>query len=217
MPDIFIAPKKESQKPGINHRQQKALASLTVLSPHLARLTKNPLASFATFPDGVKFETQEKDEPIILLLRPHWIMNVPWILAAVLLILGPAILPLTPLMDLLPLRFKIVLIVLWYLLVLSYLFERFISWFFNIFLVTDKRVVDVDFYSFTYKQVSEAALDKIVDISYKTGGLTGSVFNLGDVFIQTAGEKPNIEFEKVPHPDKVVKVIRGLIPEGKNL
>jgi hypothetical protein len=42
------------------------------------------------------------------------------------------------------------------------------------------------------------------------GGVVRTMFDYGDVFVQTAGEVPRIEFEAVPHPDKVAKILREL-------
>lgn len=211
MPDIFVSKNSKTQTPMTRHDKVKKMLAQTRLPSRFTTKTTNRLAALAPFPDGVSFETQELDEPIVLLLRPHPLTNTGWIILAILLILGPLILPLTPIIDLLPLRFGIVLNILWYLLTLSFIFEKFLGWFFNIFIVTDERVIDVDFYSFTYKEVSEAALAKIEDITYTTGGLFGSVLDFGTVSIQTAGERPNIDFENVPHPAQVVAVIRALI------
>ena len=91
--------------------------------------------------------------------------------------------------------------------------ENFLGWFFNVYLVTDERVVDVDFYSLLYKQISDAGLEKIQDITYRVKGLAGSLINYGDILIQTAGEQPNIEFEAVPQPAEVVKILNELITQ----
>jgi hypothetical protein len=42
------------------------------------------------------------------------------------------------------------------------------------------------------------------------GGVVRTIFNYGDVLIQTASEVPNFEFLAVPKPDQVVKVLQDL-------
>ena len=37
-----------------------------------------------------------------------------------------------------------------------------------------------------------------------------TTFNYGDIIIQTAAQIPKIEFEAVPQPDRVAKVLRDL-------
>lgn len=213
MPDIFVAPKKEPKKKV--PKKERLLTTMVKLSPKLANTSRNPLSAFLSFPDGVKFETQRDDETIILLMRPHLITNVPWITLAILLLVAPAFLPLTPFLAIFPIEFQLIIVLLWYLLTLSFVFEKFLGWFFNIFVVTDQRVIDIDFYSLTYKEVSEAALDKIQDLTYKTGGALGSIIDFGFVYIQTAGTEANIEFENVPHPGDVISVINQLIQKER--
>jgi hypothetical protein len=86
-------------------------------------------------------------------------------------------------------------------------FEKFLNWYFNVYIITTERIIDVDFISLLYKQVSEAQIAKIQDVTYTMGGLARAVFNYGDVLIQTAGELPNFDFLAVPHPNKVAAVI----------
>jgi hypothetical protein len=81
--------------------------------------------------------------------------------------------------------------------------------------VTNERVIDIDFMFLLYKHFSEAELAKIQDISFTTSGITATVFNYGNVLVETAGELPNIEFEMVPHPQKIVETIRTLAENVK--
>lgn len=196
MPEIFVAPKE-------NHQA-------SVEKKH----TTNPLAAFAAYPDGVHFATQEEKEEIVLLLRRHIITNFFWVVGSLLMIIAPfAILPffkfLLPIN--IPLNFQLVAILIWYSLVASFVFINFLSWYFNVYIVTNKRIVDVDFYNLIYKQISHAPLERVQDITIKAGGVIRTFFDFADVFIQTAGTEPNFEFEAVPKPDIVVRKINELI------
>lgn len=175
--------------------------------------TTSPLAAYNYYPDpsSVEFETQEDGEKIVLLLRRHVITNIGWVLIAILMLLAPAVLNIFPLLSFLPLRFQFIAVLIWYLVTTAFILENFLSWFFNVYIVTDERVIDVDFYSLIYKQVSDANLDKIQDINYHVGGVIRTVFNFGDVIVQTAAEVPNFEFEDVPNPDRVAKILQELI------
>ena len=87
------------------------------------------------------------------------------------------------------------------------------TWYFNVNIVTDERIIDIDFYHLIYKDVTEAKIDKVQDVNYKTVGVLRTIFNMGDVLIQTASEIPNIDFTAIPKPDKVVKVLQDLRTE----
>ena len=222
VPDIFVAPtrkivrKKKKTLSETARRKNGALKAVENVDRDLTKKRAGRLSAFAALPSKTSFETQERDEPIVLFLRRHWITNVSWVLLALGLLAIPLILgffPSNPLMDVLPPRFQVFIYILWFLLILSFVFEKFLGWFFNIYIITDERVIDVDFYSMIYKQVASAALDKIEDITYRTGGLSGSLFNFGNILIQTAGQQPNIEFESVPMPSKVVAILNELIAQ----
>jgi len=210
MPDIYIASKKNKnkKKPSSKKTVDRLVNSLAKIG---VKPSANPLGAFIALPKKVSFENQEKKEKIVLLLRRHWSTNIFWCFLTVLMILAPFILIVFPLLSFLPSRFYLIAVIMWYLLTLGITFEKFLSWFFNVFIITDEKVIDVDFFSLVYQEVSQAKIDKIQDVTYKSGGLLRAVFNYGDVFIQTAGKTQQIEFESVPHPAKVVKVLNKLM------
>lgn len=173
-----------------------------------------PFSAYAKEPGNVRFETQEEEELVELFLRQHPVVNVPWVLVTVLLILVPAMFPiifrLLPIPIALPVRYIIIGTIFWYLATFGYALANFLHWFFNIYIVTNERLVDIDFLYLLYKRFSEAELSKIQDISFTSGGILATIFDLGSVSIETAGEAPNLIFEKIPHPEKVVETIRSL-------
>lgn len=169
-----------------------------------------PLSSYCYYPTGLDFYDREEAEIIILLLRRHPITNIPWILTAAVMLVFPMALDLVPVLSFLPPNFQSVAILIWYLIVGAFVLEQFLRWFFNVNIVTDERVFDVDFLNLVYREISDANLDQIQDVTVRVGSPIRTLFNYGDVLIQTAGEVPNIEFEAVPHPDRVAKVLREL-------
>lgn len=175
--------------------------------------THNPLAAFSYRPDKTSFETQEPEEKIILLLRQHPVTNIPWILLAASLALTPSLLGFVPLATLFPEQFQLGALLLWYLLTVAIVLQGVLSWFFNVYIVTDERVVDVDFYNLIYREISDAKIDKIQDVTYKVGGVFQTLFNYGDILIQTAGTISNFEFLKVPNPAEVARVLQKLRTE----
>lgn len=176
----------------------------------------SPLTCFAVSPDGVRFETQEKDEDVILFLRQHPVILLPSVFIVALLILTPIlILPsffsLTPLPFEVPVRYIVIGVAFWYVMTFGVALTSFLRWFFNIYIVTQRRIIDIDFLHLLYKEFSEARIDKVQDLSFKSGGIFAAFFDYGDVVVQTAGDTPNIDFEYVPKPAKVVETISELI------
>lgn len=169
--------------------------------------------SFCIRPD-VRFDAQEDNEEVILVLRAHPITQIPWIAASalalfILIFLNfffPAVLNA---------RQIIFANFLGLVLILSYIWLNILLYIFNVGIISTKRVLDIDFYSILYREVSETRLIKVEDITSKEGGYFGSFFNYGNVFVQTAGSDTNIEFLNIPDPANAVKIINHLSEEAE--
>jgi hypothetical protein len=172
---------------------------------------RNPLGSFMPKPKNISFEVQHDDEPILLLLRPHPIVNVGWILLTILLFLAPFALPFVPILDFFPIAYQRIAVLAWYLLLFGYALERFLMWFFDVYIITEERIIDVDFYSLVFKKMSEAKISHIQDITSTRDGVMQSLVDYGDVLVQTAAEIPEIRLEDVPKPDEVNKFLSELV------
>ncbi len=219
MPDVFVAPEgerpsfaeaKEGKREVKGKRKSEERAPLVKSGIKSTPRFKNPLSAYLYKPDGVNFETKRKNEEVVLFLRRHLITNVPWIMIAVLMLLAPIVLFSFPILDFLPPKFQFVSVLAWYLITAAFVLENFLIWFFNVGIVTNKRLVDIDFNSLLYKEVSDTELSQIQDVTYNMTGAIRAIFNYGDVFVQTASEKPNIEFLAIPRPDEVVKTLQKL-------
>lgn len=171
--------------------------------------TRNPFASFAVAPTGVTFESQETGEKIILLLRQHIIVFVLPTLTVIFFLIVPLLI--SPALTFLNINLQailtgvqiLLLAVFWYLLIFAFAVYKFIFWYFNIYILTNERIIDFDFKGILHKQASFAKLKQIEDVSPKMIGFFSTFFNYGDIFIQTAGEQREFDFMKVPRPDQV--------------
>ncbi len=167
-------------------------------------------------PNKIRFDQQEDDEVIELFLRQHVIVNVGWVtLSIILLILPPILLQLDMIFGFdfaarVPVNLLLGGLVIYYLLLLAYAFEQFLSWYFNVYIVTNQHLVDVNFYSILAKEVVEISLDDIEVISQNTKGVFSSLFRYGDVTIETAADNLILKFEKVPRPDFVADKMQDL-------
>ena len=174
------------------------------------------MSAFMVQPDGIRFETQQEEEKILLFMRQHPIINVGWVLASIAMFIlpffiVPLILSLGVVPSELPPGYFLVLPLLWYLGAFGFAFTNFLKWYYNVYIVTNERIVDIDWISLLYKQLSSTQLEKIQDVTYKQGGILDSFFDFGNVLIQTAGTEPNFEFEAVPRPAEVVQEINRII------
>lgn len=166
---------------------------------------------------NVKFKDQERDETVLLLLRRHFVTNVWWVLTTAALALVPLvalfgrILPPSLDVRLLPADYILVGVLVWYLFALGFVIINFLDWFFNVNLITSKRVVDMDYTGLLFFNVSETNYANIQDVTYHVGGLLQVLFNYGTVLIQTAGTNPNFELLEIPKPSEVHDLLTDLM------
>jgi len=158
---------------------------------------------------NARFDVQDPDETLILVLRAHPVTQVPWILTSVgvflILIFINLFLP-----SFITLSYRVFLNFMSLLFIGNYIWLNFVLYYYQVGIVTNKRILDVDFYSILYRETSETRVHKVEDVTSKTGGYFGSLFNYGSVFVQTAGSEPNIEFLKIPAPSAVAKIINDV-------
>ena len=215
MPDIFVSKKKKKvrnylKKDLVVNKKDGGSKYLTVAEKLVKEKNGSKLKMFNVLPRKVKFETQEDKEIILMLLRQHWATQISWIIIAGLMILIPISLLWIPLISFMPNNFQFMILMMWYLLTIAFIYEKFITWFYHVFIITDERVIDVDFYNLLYKEVSEAKIDNIEDVTYRQGGVARAMLNYGDVEMQTAGEKQEFKIENVAEPHRIVKVLNEL-------
>lgn len=213
-PDGAVLPIMSKQPTAVEPEPQ-----LSELDGELQNKSSNAsISAFCAFPTGVKFAGERSDEEIVLLMRAHIITNVPWLVISLVLILAPIIIfPVITSIGALPSLeggLAAVLFLFWYLGTFTYAFLNFLSWYFNAYIVTNKRIVDIDWYSIVHKEVSYADLDKVQDITPIQVGVLAGLFDYGTVNVQTAGTVPYIEFDNVPHPQLVVRKIQELVDKA---
>lgn len=180
----------------------------------LKRLNRHPQGpTLIALPQNIKSSVLLKDEQLLLVIRQHLIVLFIPALLCLLATLLPFWAAGLDFWSILPDSLIMILIAFWYFLIASAALLKFILWFFNVYFITDERIIDVNFPSILYSDISITKIDKIEDSSAKTAGFWGIVFNYGHVFIQTASSQNEFGFYKIPQPEVVNKVIGELILE----
>ncbi len=132
---------------------------------------------------------------------------------AILMAVFPELLSLTGMFAGIPLRFIWVGRLFWYLVIFGFCFEKFLNWWYSVLIVTNERVVDIDFVNLLYRVVSYATLNHIEEPRMVAGGFIRSLFRYGDIYVATAAETATVEGRGIPYPDKVIKIISELSEE----
>lgn len=179
-------------------------------------------SSLVVLPKKVKFEAQNDGETIILLIRAHFITNIAWLALASFLVFVPLFWGDFPIIAGVNEATRFGLVLAWYLGLGFFVFQRLLLWFYNVYIVTDERVIDVDFFELFHKNVDVTPIKNIEEVNYQQVGVLTSIFNYGNVIVQTSSEQATsnvgretaaFTFEAVPNPDRVTRVISELMEQ----
>ncbi len=96
------------------------------------------------------------------------------------------------------------------MLILILFFLVWIDYYFDVWVITNKRIINIEQKGLFSREVSELELDKIQDVSVSVLGIIPTFLNYGDVFIQTAGEKERFVFKKIANPYWIKDLIMSL-------
>ncbi len=161
------------------------------------------------------FRGQRADEKIIKVVRRHWfnILQQYFIVFFLifLIILSIQFLPLY-------LSLEKDTTIVWFvastlsIIIWLYCFILWIDYYFDVWIITNSRIVNIEQKALFVRSVSELKFAKIQDIHTEVKGLIPTILNYGDVYIQTAGTKERFLFRKVPDPYK----LKGMIMNMQN-
>lgn len=235
MPDIFVgnppknAPISESgsvsEKVEAETREPENIdlrKQFVEFQGHKDHSHNHLVTSYCEKPSGVTFADRLENEELLLFLRKHFVTNVPWIVSAVALSLAPFILLALSGLGVLPISFLppvyiTMTLLLYYFFIAGFIFVHYLTWFYNIDLVTNQRILDIDFSSLVFENVDATKLSQVEDVGYKQVGIIRSIFDYGDIHLHTAGPSSNFEFFAVPHPERVINIINDLIGRTRHI
>lgn len=108
----------------------------------------------------------------------------------------------------------------------------FHNYYLSLQIITSERIIDIDQKGLFLREASELPIDNIEDVSYNQNGFWGTIFNYGDVIVQTAGSAPGHNlgtatenekringfiFNNVPNPSEISATISHLRQKNKEI
>lgn len=160
---------------------------------------------------------EDENEPILIFLHRHVISFL--IPAGIFIVL-----------TLLPLFFKIIIaqdtfaisisldarllitvfVSMYYLMLVGYLFGEWISYYYDILIVTKSTVIDIKQNNLFNREITHLHLRQVEDISSEVKGFFPTFFNYGDIIVQSAGAQEHTVIQALPNPQKVAAMILQL-------
>jgi len=157
-------------------------------------------------------------EKVILRLRRHWFV----FFKKSLIFIGEAVLPIiiyTVIVNFAPNLlinqptgiFVIMGISIYMLFIWVIYFNSWINYYLDLWLITNKQIVDVNQVDIFNREVSKAPLFRIQDVMAECKGFLPTLLDFGNVYIQTAGTEEKFILKQIPHPFEVANKINDLI------
>jgi uncharacterized membrane protein YdbT with pleckstrin-like domain len=147
--------------------------------------------------------TLKKDEKLLLIIRQHWIkLLLPifaWLLLSIVLLWWLT-------------NYSIALVII--LLTAIYPMVEYINWKYNLWAVTNMRVVDESGFFTRYSK--ESPLDKINNVEYDQP-ILGRILGYGNVDIQTAAEMGETKYSLIHRPKLLKDTITHAQEEYKKI
>ena len=145
----------------------------------------------------------KKEEKLLLITRQHWIKL--WMPVLAWLVLSTVLLLL---IDNAAIALTVILLTAIYPLL------EYVNWKYNLWAVTNMRVVDESGFFTRYSK--ESPLDKINNVEYDQP-LMGRIFGFGNVDIQTAAEMGETKYTLIHHPKLLKDTITHAQEEYKKI
>lgn len=95
-----------------------------------------------------------------------------------------------------------------------YSFFVWINYYFDVWIIADGRIINVEQVSIFSRRVAEFKYDRIQDVTVEVRGIFQTALDFGDVRIQTASQEENFIFRKVPKPYEIKDLIMDLQRKG---
>ncbi len=107
---------------------------------------------------------------------------------------------------------------MWALLMWNFLFMKWTDYYYDIWVITNWRIVDIDQVGLFKRNVATIlTLDHIQDVESQTQSVMGTFLNFGNVQVQTAAAHREFIIQDVPDPTSVVQIIREAQSEKAKL
>lgn len=103
----------------------------------------------------------------------------------------------------------------YYLTIWLVFLTKFVDFYLDAWIVTNDRIVSIEQKGLFSRTISELDLAKIQDVTSEVKDVIPSIFNYGNVYVQTAGEVERFIFEQVSHPHDIRKRILELVEEDR--
>ena len=169
------------------------------------------------------FQGQRENEEVLRIIHRHWFniflqyigIGCTALLVIIIFSVLPKVTSLPP--DALPSVFSSFLLNTFLLFIWLYVFLIWVDYYFDVWIITNERIVNIEQKGLFNREVSELRFSRIQDVTSVVDGFVPTILNFGDVYVQTAAEEERFVFRQIPDPytikDMVMQLSRSNTPE----
>lgn len=162
------------------------------------------------------FPGHSSDEQVALFIRRHWMAFLAWPVLAM-IVLGVTTLAVFLLWQQpatsAPVVGRAWMILFYAMFTLSILFillRAWMSYYLDVTIVTERRLVNIEQHGIFVRRISEQSLLRVQDVSARQSGALQHFLQYGSLYIETAGDQPNFELKNIPRPREIAQTILNL-------
>ena len=165
----------------------------------------------------------EEGEQNIKIVRRHYLVMVPIVLTLIFGARAPSILYYFLISGFVSLNQNLKTIIenfvsnwsvfgyaIWILILWVVFFIEWTDYYLDLWIVTDRRIIDIEQKGFFYREVTSFSFRQIQDITVETRGFIETFFKFGTLHIQTAGHSREIVIRDAYYPEEARSLILRL-------
>lgn len=158
------------------------------------------------------------DEKIISIVHRHWFILFGQTFGLIIVFFAPIVLYIfavgqtvyvlqTEITLFLPSSLAIFIFSMWGLLIWMQLFNSWTDHYLDGWIVTNKRIMDIEQRGFFSRQISSFRIERIQDVTTDIHGFIATLLDFGDVHVQTASESHEFVIKGAPNPKAIKELI----------
>jgi len=101
------------------------------------------------------------------------------------------------------------------LFALTIFLSAILDFYYDIVIVTDRRVVTIDQEMLFYRKISELSLEDVEDVTSVVEGFLPTLFEYGQVQIQTAAARDEFNMDNVRFPREITAIVQNLADQAR--
>jgi hypothetical protein len=167
------------------------------------------------------FPGKEKREAVYVFARPYFVAFLPTALIFLFIFSSALVFQLGVAQNFIggfsdDIANPIILFVgLFQLFVIIIFFVTVLDFYYDIVIVTDRRVVDINQEQLFFRSISELNLEDVEDVNSSVSGILPTLFGYGTIVIQTAGEHENFIAQNFRFPREIASIVSDLAQQAK--